>query len=195
MLVRFGAPRLRREVSRIPQEWDRFYWKRVAPSHWGLARDRDFLKWRYEDNPLLRYRCLLADDHGSPVGLLVFRDELSQDGRLKIARVMEWLGTPGGRAAVLDGFLNGARGEGFALIDLFGTGAIDWDLASSRGFVSVSGKKEYTLPHLFQPLSVRMKTMSCCWHAAPRAGRSLTGKTLYLTKGDGDCDRPVSTRG
>jgi hypothetical protein len=61
-----------REVAEAGPGFDRI-WSTVGPHFpFCLVRDRGFVKWRFFEAPLLKYRVLVAEREGEPVGYAAF---------------------------------------------------------------------------------------------------------------------------
>ena len=89
------------EVSMLPVDWELFWDEARSNNDFLLSREREYLKWRYFDNPY-RYHVLIARRMGRIRGYLVYR--LIMDERMPTLRIADYLSAPG-EASVLAGLL------------------------------------------------------------------------------------------
>lgn len=169
-------------------DWDGAYWERIAPASWGPAREKCWLVWRYQAAPGFTYRFLLARRDGAPSGLLVFRDESVVGTPYTVFRVVDLLAAPGSCLPLLAGLIARGCAEGAAMADFFCASRMLAPDLENMGFVSAEDGEPYPVPFLFRPLDDTVRAYECGWHAA--GVDAAAGKSLYLTKGDGDFDRP-----
>ena len=81
------------EVDELDREkWDAYYSKKFAPRTIGTKRDYEFLHWRYEESPVLKYHCItVTSSSGDYRGLAVIRIEPILDGQYVIGRILEFM--------------------------------------------------------------------------------------------------------
>jgi hypothetical protein len=80
------------EVRALPDDWD-FFWDEVRSNNdFLLSREREYLNWRYFDNPY-HYHVLIARRNGKIHGYLVYR--LVMDERMPTLRIADYLSTSG----------------------------------------------------------------------------------------------------
>ena len=80
------------EVSVLPVDWD-FFWEEARSNNdFLLSREREYLKWRYFDNPY-RYHVLIARQKERISGHLVYR--LVMDEKMPTLRIADYLSSPG----------------------------------------------------------------------------------------------------
>ena len=85
----------------LPVDWELFWDEARSNNDFLLSREREYLKWRYFDNPY-RYHVLIARRMGRIRGYLVYR--LIMDERMPTLRIADYLSAPG-EASVLAGLL------------------------------------------------------------------------------------------
>ena len=90
------------EVSVLPVDWDSFWDEARSTSDFLFSREREYLKWRYLDNPN-RYHVLIARRAGRICGYLIYR--LVADERMSMLRIADYLSAPG-EERVLSSLLN-----------------------------------------------------------------------------------------
>ncbi|MCC6591552.1 MAG: hypothetical protein IT168_33000 [Bryobacterales bacterium] len=180
----------------LPGDWDEARWKALAAETVGVARDRAYLKWRYQDHPLFEYRFLSLED-----GLLVWRLETIRkavDGRRedvdRIGRLVEFLPSSTQNAKQLfAALLSELEANGAVGADYYGyhgpTGRLFDELGFRRALSHSCGAK---LPSRFQPLDGKdggiMSAMFISQKAAPC--NTAADCPWYWTKSDSDQDRP-----
>lgn len=90
------------EVSELPPDWDSFWDESRSTCNFLFSREREYLKWRYFDNPY-RYHVLIARRAGRICGYLIYR--LVADERMPTLRIADYLSAPG-EERVLASLLN-----------------------------------------------------------------------------------------
>lgn len=177
--------------------WDHYWKDQVAGTIVGTARDARFVRWRYVHHPRLRYEVRLAmrRNDGSVIGLTVFRVEQVRGRTETVMRVVEFLGNPAAQTALARATLQAARELGVAYVDFYCSSA-----TVARGLEEVGFRLESmtddepAFPTRLQPL----ETGRFCMTALMRLPSAMRGQLnalvrsghLYLTKSDGDQDRP-----
>jgi hypothetical protein len=152
----------------------------------GTRRSAAFLNWRYADHPVFDYTLLEARGDGHLIGAGVYRVETVQGTTLRIMRLVEFLARPLAGGALIDALLEDARMHSVVFVDFF-CSRTNISALTERGFVC--GGEHTILPILFQPIDHRRKGIPFMAHVgkftdAPRVHQ------WYVTKGDGDQDRP-----
>ena len=180
--------------------WDQHTWAQFALETTGAARNSAYLKWRYLEHPIFKYRFITAPE-GDRIGLAIWRLETirqsTPDG-LKdldvIGRLVEFMPVSEHNCKVL-----------LALVvsDLYQCGAMGADFYCYQGRIGTwlnqaginevglhpSGK---SIPARFQPLEVRGgQIMSAVSYHAESPSYPLSPDCCwYWTKSDADQDRP-----
>jgi hypothetical protein len=90
------------EVTVLPAGWDSFWEEARSTCDFLFSREREFLKWRYFDNPY-RYHVFIARRAGRICGYLIYR--LVADERMPTLRIAYYLSAPG-EERVLASLLN-----------------------------------------------------------------------------------------
>ena len=86
------------KVSVLPIDWDSFWEEARSTSDFLFSRERNFLKWRYFDNPNC-YHVLIARRAGRICGYLVYR--LVADERMPTLRIADYLSAPGEESVIV----------------------------------------------------------------------------------------------
>jgi hypothetical protein len=188
------------EVSQLPSfdhlkqlDWDAFYWKEVAPSQMGPAREAEYLIWRYEKIPIFQYRFFIARRKEEVRGLLVFRAEQVRNREERVVRLVDFVADSGSVIPLLRSLIEAARAEGAAMIDFFYTSPTYLAAFEACGFVDACGStgETYWFPHLFQPLDHARNTLNCSWWIKGMNLRAAEARNDFsITKGDYEFDRP-----
>jgi hypothetical protein len=177
--------------------WDRFWTQQVAGRIVGTSRDARFICWRYARHPCFRYDIRLATrrSDGGVIGLAVYRAEQVRGRGETVLRVVEFLATPPASTALAHDILRAAQELGVAYADFYCSSA-----AAARALEQVGFKRENlaedqpAFPTRLQPLEKgHFPMVGLLWLPSGLRGRLNTlvdeGR-LYLTKADGDQDRP-----
>lgn len=177
-----------------PSAWDRVWRETLAPARLGAWLDARFITWRYLDHPVFDYRVRLArrTADGAVVGLMVHRVQDLPGRPERVLRLLELVGGEREVRALLWDLLASALGPDTAFVDFHCTSRELAPWLAAAGFVP-----EDTLPDLlpsrFQPLDFRREPLpGALWTAAGVAAPDelLSDPALYLTRGQGDQDRP-----
>ncbi len=177
--------------------WDHYWKEQLAAQLVGTARDTRFVRWRYVHHPRLRYEIRVATRRadGSVIGLAVFRVEQVRGRTETVMRVVEFLGDPAAQAALARTILRAAAELGVAYVDFYCSSATAAHGLEEVGFQLESMTEDQpAFPTRLQPLEKSHFRMTALMRL-PSAMRGQlnalvrTGR-LYLTKSDGDQDRP-----
>ena len=146
----------------------------------SACRDAAFLQWRYEQHPAFRYEVLRDSS-----GFAAYRIEEVRDSRLKVMRIVDFLGG----APLAAQLAEAAQEAGVVFADFSSTGAQFGAALEGAGFQR-EDRLPAELPGRFQPLDFSDRPIVSCFWAAPRLGADLGGGDLYVTRADSDLDRP-----
>lgn len=177
------------------ERWDWAWQEQFAPRLLGTWRDAEYLRWRYVDHPHFRYVLRFAENtaSGALIGLLVYRVETVRDREEKVLRVVEFLSAERAGGALVRAILDAGEAANVAFADFYCTSAAFAVPLEAAGFVREE-RMSAPLPTLFQPLDLhRMRLNGAFWVAPTIANNSRTffrTQSLYVTKSDGDQDRP-----
>ena len=150
------------EVSVIPVDWDFFWDEARSNNDFLLSREREYLKWRYFDNPY-HYHVLIARRNGKIHGYLVYR--LVMDERMPTLRIADYLSTPG-EETVLGSLLTRAIK---AALEMGAVKVSAWCPSSNlhfRQFCAYGFKAGVEIPVICHQSAVAMKIQQEChtWH-------------------------------
>jgi hypothetical protein len=175
--------------------WDRFWQEQLAGKLVGARRDAAYLRWRYAEHPRFGYELRLARRHvdESLLGIAVFRVEQVRNSSERVLRVLEFLALPEAEGALAKTIAQAGREQGVAFADFYcssppaarGLGALGFKLAKPG---------EPAFPCRLQPLEGGHFRMAGLLQVPPqhrgKLSRLIASGRLYVTKSDGDQDRP-----
>jgi hypothetical protein len=175
--------------------WDRAWRQQFAPQLVGTWRDSGYLRWRYVDHPRFQYRLQFAEDRltGSVSGLLVYRREPVCHGAATILRIVEFLATEVAGGALARAVSEAGREAEAAFADFFCTSPGSAAALEANGFVREENMPA-PLPSRFQPLDFHRARLNGAFWIRPEVRQEGSGclrsAGLYVTRADGDQDRP-----
>jgi len=177
--------------------WDRFWSERLAPQQVGASRDAAYLQWRYVAHPRFDYHVAFArqDADGAVEGVAVFRIEQVQDRATRVVRIVEFLASAAAEDGLVRWVLEAGRDAGAAMADFYCSSpraAQAWIRAGFRRQGAESPGAAF--PSRLQPLESGHFPMTTLVRL-PEAWRGTLPQLvddgrLYITKSDGDQDRP-----
>lgn len=183
---------LAREIpDRFRPENYRPSWSEYPEASYGTVRSAEFLNHRYLEHPCFRYQGFVAGPSDHPA-VLIFRVESVRDCTRLNVRVVELL-----FSASADGILH-ARGVLRRLEDeaiRVGAGFVDF-VCPAKGYRELLYEAGYVegtdlpLPLRYNPLDRGWKAQNLILWSAPSLGSRPPLSEWYVTKGDGDQDRP-----
>jgi Acetyltransferase (GNAT) domain len=179
--------------------WDSFWTGELAPSLLSPGKDSSYLKWRYIDHPTFKYEIRLALQAATwkVLGLAVFRVEKIRERNDKILRVLEFLATPEAESALALSLIRAAQCHNAIFADFYCTSERAARALELIGFRRhVTAENETGFPARFQPMEAGHSEISgAFWLSASLRrkldlGKLLISNDFYITKSDGDQDRP-----
>ncbi|HKW47094.1 MAG TPA: hypothetical protein VJN70_06600 [Gemmatimonadaceae bacterium] len=180
----------------VGESWDACWKEAIAPRFAGAVRDSAFIRWRYLNHPTFQYHVSVARHcpSGTVHGVLVSRLETVRGRTEKVLRICDLLTDRTAPAdCLLQHLIQTARQNGVAFADFYCTKSID-SLSQYGFFAEHATTDELTLPSRLQPLESGGRPLNAAIRL-PEALRGTIGDLLargelYLTKADGDQDRP-----
>ncbi len=178
--------------------WDSFWTDQLAPTLLSPSKDSSYVRRRYIDHPTFTYVIRLARSPRirSVMGLAVFRVETIRGRSEKVLRVLEFLATAKAERALALSLVEAAQSYDTIFADFYCTSeraARALELIGFRPHVAAVGPG---FPARFQPMEGGPSEISgAFWVAASLRrkldpGRLLASSDFYITKSDGDQDRP-----
>jgi hypothetical protein len=179
--------------------WDSFWTRELAPTLISPGKDSAYLKWRYVDHPTFKYELRLALNAGTRdvLGLAVFRVEKVRDRDERILRVLEFLTTPEAESTLALSFIRAAQSHNTIFADFYCTSERAARALEIVGFKRhATGENETDFPGRFQPMEAGHSEISGAFWLSNSLRRKLgpaqllASNAFYVTKSDGDQDRP-----
>lgn len=190
---------LRIDASKRPfgDAWDRFWRERLAPQWLCTDRSAAYLNRRYVDHPEFTYetRVAISNAGGEVLGLVVFRVERVLNRPENVLRIVEFLAVSHAADALAQSVIDAASEHRAAFADFYCSSPIAARPLEAAGFVRESHKPcDSVLPCRFQPLEGGAFRMHGAIRLADPPASDSMGQSplddLYITKSDGDMDRP-----
>lgn len=162
-------------------------WKRYPSCmHFSTIRDAAFIDWRYRRHPAFDYRVLTK---GS--ALCVWRMETSRGNvEDKVGRIVELIHADGDRSSgevVLRAALGQMRAEGAAFADFLCSAKVFRDTAEVVGMTDAT---DLALAFRLSPVEKRLRRQNIEFWADSGLPQPPDLDFWYVTKADGDQDRP-----
>lgn len=177
-------------------EWDEFELRSLGRLYVGTRRSAAYLNWRYTNHPSFRYTRLLARTrHREKAGLAIYRLETPIGHHERVMRVVEFLGEEGALRALAARIAIDAREHRVAFADFYCASERFARPLADVGFHRQWTEPEKTvLPCRLQPIEHGAFPMRGAFlisrDVSEFSGRLLAADDLYITKSDGDMDRP-----
>ena len=167
------------------QLWDRTW----GANGGGTRRSADFLNWRYAIHPVFQYRLFEQRENGQLTGLAVYHVETARDLPVRVGRLVELITATEDDGGLLGAVLEDARTQGVAVMDFFCSSKRVAGPLARAGFLPGDDAAAALIPMLFQPVDRRRAGIRFMINLgkAPEAGLI---RDWYVTKSDGDQDRP-----
>lgn len=158
-------------------------WRRVG-SRYGMSVERTaaYLAWRFFEHPFFSYSIIAARQNSGLAGYIVWRTE--EDQGFRICRIVDCVCEPEAEQALFGAVREAAAQAGADALDFMHSGTFCGQGLRESGFFSTAGTDFERFPILFSPLSSKKLSINIgCDPAFPL-------DQWYLTKADGDQDRP-----
>jgi hypothetical protein len=177
-------------------DWNAFWDADLSANFTGPVRDTAHIQWRYLRHPTFQYRVLVARHRSSNVvgGLAVTRMETVKGRTERVLRILELLTNDRSATdALLRHLVSDARDAEVAFADFYCTRRIE-GLAEAGFQVEQLQTNRFPIPLRLQPLEPGGRPLNTAVRLpSPVRGslqQQLSRNELYLTKSDGDQDRP-----
>jgi hypothetical protein len=179
--------------------WDSLWKAELAPALVTPRKDWSYLKWRYVDHPTFRYEIHAARRTSTRTlrGLTICRVERIKGCRERVLRVLEFLAAPDAAGPLAVALARTARTHEAIFADFYCTSERAARALELIGFRRQHAAEAGTpFPARFQPMEGgRSEICGAFWlSTAVRRqfglGQRLVSDDFYITKADGDQDRP-----
>jgi hypothetical protein len=155
----------------------------------GARRSAEFLNWRYADHPTFEYRLFEARRGPDLAGFAVYRVEQVRDVPVRVGRLVELFAAPASATALIDALVSDALARRVSAVDFFCSRRDLRTPLLECGFLPGDHPLAAQIPILFQPVDRRRCGIPFMAHLSNVAD-GAQGLEWYVTKGDGDQDRP-----
>lgn len=179
------------EINKLDDRIEEF-WAHIKVKYpITIERSIDYLNWRYINHPLLIYHFFIIEKNETIQAFIVLRIEDSLN--YKIGRIIDFISTDEAEKYSLYQAMNFCLRKKVDLIDYFFTGNFHIESLVKLNFREANEEPYYSIPINFNPINRRKKSINFSFKC------NLTLKNTeefskidnwYLTKGDGDQDRP-----
>ncbi len=150
---------------------------------WHASRNRNFMRWRYENHPGFDYEFLL-DESGQ--NILVFHEEREAASGALLLRIVDLVAADEQAALrLLGAAVLAAHARGAVLIDFYCSLAHYAPALEKMGFFNERDHDDGRIAALFQPLDFRKAGIRVL------VSGSQDNSSWYITKADSDQDRPT----
>ena len=168
------------------------FWKDISLKYSiTIERTSAYLNWRYANHPYFMYLMLVAKEGSRIVGFLIYRFERSSS--FTIARIIDFVSYDEYEIDLLCQFRQDIIKAKADMADFMFTGDYHHQSLEEAGFFEAQGTPLSSFPILFNPISYTKPFINFMVFTKDK---SIQGEKFhdprnwYLTKGDGDQDRP-----
>ncbi len=173
-----------------------YFWEKVKTKYpLTIERSAEYLNGRYAMHPFLKYEMYVEEEHGAVSGFLISRVEVVEENGItfKIGRIIDFVSLNESEEKIINYFSNEMQNKNIDLIDFFFSGNFYTRSLFNQGFFAGNKPGYENIPILFNPISRKKKHINFIAYFKDGANTKnlLTDpNNWYITKGDGDQDRP-----
>ncbi|MDO8603588.1 MAG: hypothetical protein Q7O04_07065 [Candidatus Omnitrophota bacterium] len=177
------------EISR--ENIDNFYLNCEYPAAAVTQRDINFLKWRFFDNPYIKYHCIAYVLANKILSYAIIRVERLHSTDFYITRIIDLLGIKDYMPEVLCEVVLRAKGSGHIYIDFSSFGSAYGDVLEKHGFSFLRNEDAGLLPFVTCPVENRLNNEYIGLFSKKYKNEisRLTEKQIFFTRTDSDRDR------
>jgi hypothetical protein len=177
-----------------PEPWDAA-WAEMRTKLAGVDRTHQYLRWRYLDHPHYRYQWLQTCGRAGAVdGLAVYRVEDVAEVEERVVHVVELIGAPAARRALAVALCQVLSETGASFLTFRCSHAPTREAWREVGGATYArGHGALEVASLFQPVVPEYRSLLWGYRAKPVLA-PFTAADLYITRSDGDQDRPSRLR-
>jgi hypothetical protein len=165
--------------------WDRVWEGKVT----GTRRSAEFLNWRYANHPVFSYRLFEAYYRGRLSGFAVYHIEQVRNIPVNVGRMVELVAVANVEDCLLRAVIDDALSHDVAVLDFFCSSQRFSPLMARQGFLPGKDNAAAQIPILFQPIARQSTGISFLAYLANLPDVNEI-QDWYVTKSDGDQDRP-----
>lgn len=168
------------------------FWEKIKNKYsLTVYRDKNYLKWRFENHPILKYDIFKAIYKNEIVSYIILRIEKFE--KYKVARIIDFISYDDFEKNILYEIIKYYKKEKIDFIDFFFTGNFHMKSLKKIGFENAQIYPYNSIPMLFNPIDRKRKTINFSFKLI---NKKLYNENIYninnwyITKADGDQDRP-----
>ena len=174
--------------------WQETWSKLIAPSFIGVARDYNFINWRYLKHPLTNYSLIMAVENKKISGFVAFHIQKIQNHKHKVLRIIDLVSiTNDATRELLNAIDEFAKINQVIFADFTSINKNLTEIFSQSGYLQTK-KDCHELPNLFFPLEYDEKNINLTiWKTKQikeKIPQFLHEQDLYFTISEVDQDRP-----
>ena len=173
--------------DRVDALWRRLKYKYPIT----IIRSREYLNWRYSKHPFFNYHLFFVRDGEKIQSFVVLRIE--KFGSYTAGRIIDFISTDDAEVFTLKKLVEFCREHTVDFIDFFFTGDFHVPSLELCGFKEAHKKPYSLIPIRFDPIDRNIMTINLAYKIlnSKRVDRRINQiDNWYVTKGDGDQDRP-----
>lgn len=189
-----GQVKFIKKFEEIKKDIERL-WESVfsGKKYFCVKRNAEFLDWRYAEHPIFKYERYGFWDKGELRALIVFRKELPKGAKWKTIRIVELIGTDDAIPELIKAtVLNSKISSDVGWADWLCSNKHICQIVERAGFVSPEKLLPAKIPLLCNPINYEKKGYPVMLWSKNNSlhKRMIPLNEWYITKGDGDADRP-----
>lgn len=184
-----------KELKRFGKDAN-IFWE-VISKKYPIAAERSdrYLNWRYSDHPYFEYKIISAYRNEKMVGYLVYRlaETTGGSAKYRVGHVLDLISEDFAVGGLLLEAEKRLKNDGAIFIDYFSTGNFHHKDLIGLGYHLDSESVYREIPMYLNPIShkrSRINFLIYCAKKGKYCERVSDPNNWYITKGDGDKDRP-----
>lgn len=173
------------------------FWEQIKHKYpITINRNKKFLNWRYSNHPILKYSIYLYIKDSEIKGYIIFRIEEFVDEKkdqYKVGRIIDFISQDKCEEKIIQNIIFLIRKQNVDFIDFYFSGNFHVKSLLNQGFVENIKYPYTTIPMLFNPLDRGKSDIPWIVYFKEylKEKKECTNpNNWYITKGDGDQDRP-----
>lgn len=168
------------------------FWNKVKDKYpICVNRSQEYLNWRYSDYPILKYHIFLVRKDEDIRAFIILRIEELDD--FKIGRIIDFISFDDAEDFTLRSIIKYCKDNNFDLLDFIFTGNFHLTTLKNLKFKHSIEEPYSSIPLVFNPIQRERKMGNFTFKIVKddlKDDRINDFNNWYLTKGDGDMDRP-----
>ena len=168
------------------------FWERVKEKYpITIERSAAYLNWRFSNHPVFDYKMFEVRKEGRVEAVVVLHFE-EADG-FRVARIVDFVSGDRAELFALEKAIEFCKEKDVDLVDFFFSGKFHVGSLGKAGFVEAKKGAFGSIPMLFSPIDRERKSINFAFKAVNKKlldERINNFNNWYITKADGDQDRP-----